>query len=91
VEGRVLRPPGIDPRSGTGAKAPVPVNGDPVEAHDPRGHIAGKAVTAARGRFAMTLRPGTYRIIEGICGVSKRIVVRDGTTTRVTLTIPNAC
>lgn len=91
VAGRVLRPPGTDPRSGNGAKAPVPVNGDPVEAHELRGRIAGKAVTAARGRFAMTLRPGTYRIVEGICGVSKRIAVRGGATTPVTLTVPNAC
>src|SRR5256885_17270285 len=91
VAGRVLRPPGIDPRSGNRARAPVPVNGDPVEAHDPHGRIAAKAVTAARGRFEMTLRPGTYRIVEGICGVSKRIAVRGGATTPVTLTIPNAC
>lgn len=98
VEGRVLRPPGRDPRSGAAGGTPgplseakVPVNGDPVEAHDARGHIVGRAVTVPRGRFRMTLAPGTYRIIEGICGVSKRVAVHGGTTTPVTLAIPNAC
>jgi hypothetical protein len=92
VEGRVLRPPGIDPRSGGAPRGtPVPVNGDPVEAHDPRGRTAAKAVTAARGRFRMTLPPGTYRIVEDVCGVSKRVTVHGGATAPVTLTIPNAC
>lgn len=87
----MLRPPGIDPRSGGGSSSPVPVNADPVEAHDLQGRIAGKAVTAPPGRFGMTLAPGTYRIVEGICGLSRRITVRGGATTPVTLTIPNAC
>ncbi|HEX5496000.1 MAG TPA: hypothetical protein VFX70_15635 [Mycobacteriales bacterium] len=49
------------------------------------------ATSRPRGAFRLTLPVGSYRIIEGICGVARRVDVRGGQTSSVTLRIPNAC
>jgi hypothetical protein len=90
VRGQVMRPPGPDPRSG-GTPGPVPVNGDPVHANDPNGHVVATTVTAPGGQFELTLPPGTYQIIEDTCGVSQQVEIRSGTATPVTLMITNNC
>lgn len=92
VHGQIVRPPGSDPRSGGGNNSGVvPVNGDPVQAHDLTGRVIGVAVTKSGGYFSIALPPGEYRLIEGTCGVTKRIHVQSGSSTYVTMTIPNAC
>lgn len=100
VQGRILRPPGPDPRSGSNTSpgplpgTPVPVNSDPLRAYDARGRIAAASVSGTGGGpglFQFLLRPGTYRIAENICHISRTIQVGEGTTTLVTLNIPNAC
>jgi hypothetical protein len=88
LDGRVLRPPGRDPRSGTGTGTPVPVNGDPIQARDPTGRIIATTVTATGGTFHLLLRPGRYQITEGICGVSRPADIKAGTTTTLTIPIP---
>lgn len=69
----------------------VPVNGDPVEIHDMRGQVITSVVTQSAGFFSIALPPGGYRIVEGICGVSKHVNIRSGFSTYVILKIPNAC
>ncbi len=100
LRGQVLRPPGWDPRSGAksgagdaraGGGSYVPVTGDPVEIHDMRGQVITSVVTESGGLFSIALPPGEYRIVEGICGVSKHVNIRSGLSTHVILTIPNAC
>lgn len=90
LRGQVLRPPGRDPRSGSGGSH-VPVNGDPIQIHDMHGQIVTSVVTKSAGLFSIALPPGEYRIVEGICGVSKHVNIRSGLSTHVILTIPNAC
>jgi len=69
----------------------VPVNGDPVEIHDMRGQVITSVVSQSAGFFSIALPPGEYRIVEGICGVSKHVNIRSGLSTHVILKIPNAC
>ncbi|MGW7406035.1 hypothetical protein ACWGI9_20275 [Streptomyces sp. NPDC054833] len=93
VRGVVVRPPGQDPRSGAGGGSGtyVPVNGDPVRAHDERGHVVASTVTAPPdGSFSFTLSPGSYRITEDIFGIGRQVELRGGSTVSVTLTIPSA-
>lgn len=106
--GQVLRPPGLDPRSGAYLPAgkptslpgpPVPVNGDEVEVQNEQGQTVAAAVTGPgdsttgrpAGSFTISLPPGEYRIVEGICGISQRFSVASGSATHVTLMIKNAC
>jgi len=93
VRGQVVRPPGGDPRSGNvgGSGTAVPVNGDYIEASDERAQVVATAVTAIGGSFELVLAPGTYRITEGICGVSQKVEVRSQVVTPLVLSIPNAC
>jgi hypothetical protein len=91
LDGRVLRPPGRDPRSGASARTPVPVTGDPIRARDPAGKVVASTVTAAGGAFHLRLPPGRYRITEDICGIGREVDITARTTTTVTLTVPNAC
>ena len=92
VHGQVLRPPGLDPRSGaSNSSTPVPVNGDPVQVHDLGGQVVTTTMTRSGGLFNVVLPPGEYRIVEGICGVGKKVSVRSGSATHIILTIPNAC
>jgi hypothetical protein len=102
LRGQVVRPPGRDPRSGAQDADPdsacsakggwyVPVNGDEVEVRDMLGQVIASAVTRSGGLFSIALPPGEYRIVEGICGVSKHVNIRSGLPTHVILTIPNAC
>ncbi len=101
LRGQVLRPPGRDPRSGSGPPGRerrsgsggscVPVTGDPLQIHDMRGQVIASVVTKSGGLFSIALPPGEYQIVEGICGVSKDVNVRSGLSTRVILSIPNAC
>jgi hypothetical protein len=99
LRGQVLRPPGWDPRSGARPGSPrsgsggsyVPVNGDPVYIHDMQGQVITSVVTKSGGLFSTALPPGEYRVVEGICGVSKHVNIRSGLSTHVSLTIPNAC
>lgn len=67
------------------------MNGDPVEIQDMHGQVITSVVTKSGGLFRVALPPGEYRIVEGICGVSKHVSIRSGLSTYVTLTIPNAC
>ncbi len=92
VHGWVMRMPGLDPRSGSGAgDAQVPVSGDPITARTGAGRTAATAVSARDGSFSMSLPQGVYTIVEGICGVTGRVDVRSHSATSVTLTIPNSC
>jgi hypothetical protein len=92
VHGQVLRPPGLDPRSGaSNSGTPVPVNGDPVQVHNLGGQVIAAAVTKSGGLFSIVLPPGEYRVVEGICGVGKWVSVRSGSSTHIILTIPSAC
>lgn len=90
VHGRVIRPPGLDPRSGGGGGA-VPVSGDPIAARSPEGRTLATAVSDRDGSFLLSLPPGRYTIVEGICRVSQAAEVRSHSTSSLTLTIPNAC
>lgn len=90
VRGRVVRPPGRDPRSGAGAGA-VPVNGDPVRARDANGKTVATTVTKVGGEFRLRLRPGTYEISEDICAVIRRVDLRATAPVSVTLTFPSTC
>ena len=56
-----------------------------------RGQVITPVVTESAGLFSIALPPGEYRIVEGICGVSKHANIRSGLSTHVILTIPNAC
>lgn len=91
LHGQVVRPPGVDPRSGRRSGPAVPVNGDPVQVHDLRGRVVTGAVTKSGGFFSIALPPGQYRIVEDICGVSKEVTIRSGSATHVILKIPKAC
>ena len=90
VQGWIMRAPGLDPRSGGGGRQ-VPVSGDPITAREMNGATAATAVSAQDGSFTIVLPPGEYAISEGICGITNQIEVRSHATTRITLTIPNAC
>jgi hypothetical protein len=93
VYGRVIRPPGLDPRSGAAGACDiaVPVSGDPIAAHSPGGRTLATAVSDRAGSFTLSLPPGRYTIVEGICGVSQPVEVRSHITSSLTLTIPNSC
>lgn len=91
IAGQVVRPPGTDPRSGTTSTSPVPVNGDPIDVHGPAGKVIATVVTKPGGLFSVALPAGEYRLVEGICGVSTRVSVKSGSTTHLTIQIPNTC
>lgn len=91
LHGQVLRPPGRDPRSGGGSATPVPVNGDSIEIRDGSGTVVATAVTGQDGAFRMTLAPGDYRVVEGICAAGEQVRITSDTTTRVVLTLPHNC
>lgn len=96
-----MRRPGLDPRSAAAVKPGtpisfrgplVPVNGDEVDVHDARGRAV--AIVFSKkpdGTFRFTLPPGTYRVVDGICDVGRRVSVASGTSTHLILKIPNAC
>jgi hypothetical protein len=92
IHGSVMRKPGSDPRSGSGAgAAKKPVSGDPIVARDKARTKVARAVSARDGSFRMSLPQGVYTIVEGICGVRKRVKVESGTALTLTLVIPNSC
>jgi hypothetical protein len=92
IHGSVMRKPGSDPRSGSGAgAAKKPVSGDPIVARDKARTKVARAISARDGSFRMSLPKGVYTIVEGICGVRKRVKVQSGTTRTLTLVIPNSC
>jgi hypothetical protein len=87
-----MRKPGSDPRSGNGAGvAKKPVSGDPIIARDQTRTKVASAISARDGSFRMSLPKGVYTIVEGICGVKRRVKVESGTTLTLTLVIPNSC
>jgi hypothetical protein len=87
-----MRKPGSDPRSGSEAgAAKKPVSGDPIVARDKARTKVARAISAHDGSFRMSLPKGVYTIVEGICGVRKRVKVESGTTRTLTLVIPNSC
>ena len=69
----------------------MPVNGDPVQVHDLQGQVVAAVVSKPGGFFTVTLPPGEYRIVEGICGVGEPVNVRSGSSIHMILTIPSAC
>jgi hypothetical protein len=89
IYGVVVREPGLDPRSGSGGGATVPVAGDTIVARDAGGSVS--AVSAQDGSFQMRLPTGLFTVSEDICGVSQRVTIESGAATRVTLEIPNSC
>ncbi len=91
IAGSIVRNPGGDPRSGGGNGSTVPVSGDSIAAGLLAGPTIAVAVSAQDGSFRLSLPAGTYRVVEGICGVSAQATVESGTTVNVTLTVPNAC
>lgn len=87
VLGHVMRDPGRDPRSGSGATtgASVPLGADPVQAHNEAGDEAARTVSGPDGSFQFMLPAGTYLITEEITAVSQQITVIDQTTITPTL------
>jgi hypothetical protein len=92
IAGRVVRPQGQDPRSGAtgGTSAPVPVSGDPVEVRR-AGKVVSRSVTALDGGFSAVVAPGSYDVVESICGARTSVRVGESARVDVTLTLPSAC
>lgn len=89
IYGSVVRKPGSDPRSGSGGGATVPVSGDTIVARDGAGSAS--VVSARDGSFQMHVPARLMTLTEGICGVSKQVMVESSGAVRVTLEIPNSC
>lgn len=97
LHGQVLRPAGLDPRSGSAAPPgpfpgpSVPVGSDPLQAYDQNGRTIATAASEQGGYFHFVLLPGTYWITEDICRVGRQVEIRGGATASMTLMIRNAC
>jgi hypothetical protein len=90
IAGVVWRSPCRDPRSGSAGGVAIPVAGDPITVRDAAGRTAAQAVTRVDGSYQVLMRPGTYRVIEGVAGVGASATVAAGSAATVDLTIPAA-
>jgi hypothetical protein len=93
IHGRIVRPEGLDPRSGSGGDQPtdVGVSGDTVVARDGAGQVAGSATSASDGSFTIRLPAGMYRVVEGICGVGRSVEIPAAGMVELMISVPNAC